>query len=77
MRQIRTKMPPLPEPYFERLAEIKRRKQESARKRYDLDKQTMAENRAAGYSAERASIRDAEWDEWLRKHGRSNRDLIE
>ena len=77
MSRTRAKPVPLPEPYFERLAEIKRRKQESDRKLRELDKQTMSENRAAGYSAERASIRDAEWEEWLRKRGRSNRDLIE
>jgi len=77
MKRVHAKPIPLPEPYFERLAEIKRREQESARKRRELDKQTMAENRAAGYSAERASIRDAEWEEWLRKRGRGNRDLIE
>jgi hypothetical protein len=77
MRRIQAKPVPLPEGHFERLAEIKRRSNECNRKRYDLDKQTMAENKAASYSVERAAIRDAEWEEWVLAHDRSNRDLIE
>lgn len=67
MKRARAKPVPLPEEHFARLAEIRRRNNEAGRKRDELDKQTMTENEVSAYSAERASIRDAEWAEIVRR----------
>jgi hypothetical protein len=72
---MRRKSEPLPTTPLARAAEVARRNSETARRRYELDQQTLTENKVAAYSAGRAAARDEEWAQILRS--RSNHDLIE
>jgi hypothetical protein len=68
-RVMRRKSEPLPVTPLARAAERARRDKEGWRRRYELDQQTMAENKVRAFSEERAAARDAEWVQIVARAG--------